>query len=398
MKNNSIDNKIIKLMRIKFIFVAMIALLILQSFIICISIHNTYKKMLNRTDILFDNIYNSIVNENENESVEAIYFYVIVDSNGATTKINTTNNRSVKPKQATKYYRDVIKNNKTEAFYNGYRYKIYELDTGQVGIFILRTAMIEDIKKTAETLIISSCFGLTITFIILIFLSKKIVQPIALSYQKQKEFITSASHELKTPLTVIMADIDILKMDYEDNEWIEDIKEQAQQLTEMTHSLVSLARMDERGTNIIKIDFPISDIAQDIAHSYKSLSIINNKNFSYNIEHNIKYCGDENQIRQLFTILLDNAFKYSSNNGNIIFTMSTNKNAVKFQVKNDVDYIDKNEVNKMFDRFYRADMTSSKIKGYGLGLSIAKEIVNNHNGKIKILACGENQIIIDVVF
>ena len=91
--------------------------------------------------------------------------------------------------------------------------------------------------------------------------------------RKQKEFITSASHELKTPLTVIMADTDILQMDDEDNEWVHDIRVQADRLTGMTNSLVSLARLDERGENINRIEFPISDVAQDIAGSYKAMEI-----------------------------------------------------------------------------------------------------------------------------
>lgn len=115
--------------------------------------------------------------------------------------------------------------------------------------------MIDDVKKTAVSLIESSCAGIAVMLLILIFTSKLIVMPIAKAHRKQKEFITSASHELKTPITVIRADADILQMDNPDNEWIEDIKKQAENLTAMTNSLVSLARMDERNGHIKRVVF-----------------------------------------------------------------------------------------------------------------------------------------------
>ena len=218
--------------------------------------------------------------------------------------------------------------------------------------------------------------------------------PIAKAHRKQKEFITSASHELKTPITVIRADADILQMDNPDNEWIEDIKKQAENLTAMTNSLVSLARMDERNGHIKRVVFPVSDLAEEAVRSYNALALDSGKHFTYDITPDLTCCGDASSVRQLFTILLDNAFKYSSGKGNIDFKLSSSGSYIVLIVSNDVDNIDKNLTDRMFDRFYRADSTSAKITGYGLGLSIAKAIVSEHNGSIKAKMDGSQRIII----
>ena len=218
--------------------------------------------------------------------------------------------------------------------------------------------------------------------------------PIAKAHRKQKEFITSASHELKTPITVIRADADILQMDNPDNEWIEDIKKQAENLTAMTNSLVSLARMDERNGHIKRVVFPVSDLAEEAVRSYNALALDSGKHFTYDITPDLTCCGDASSVRQLFTILLDNAFKYSSGKGNIDFKLSSSGSYIVLIVSNDVDNIDKNLTDRMFDRFYRADSTSAKITGYGLGLSIAKAIVSEHNGSIKAKIDGSQRIII----
>jgi len=183
-------------------------------------------------------------------------------------------------------------------------------------------------------------------------------------------------------------------MDNPDNEWIEDIKKQAENLTAMTNSLVSLARMDERNGHIKRVVFPVSDLAEEAVHSYNALALDSGKHFTYDITPDLTCCGDASSVRQLFTILLDNAFKYSSGKGNIDFKLYSSGSYIVLIVSNDVDNIDKNLTDRMFDRFYRADSTSAKITGYGLGLSIAKAIVSEHNGSIKAKMDGSQRIII----
>lgn len=136
-------------------------------------------------------------------------------------------------------------------------------------------------------------------------------------------------------------------------------------------------------------------MAEDVTHSYNAVAIEQQKRFVYNIEPGITCCGDSSSIRQLFTILLDNAFKYSSDCGKIDFCLKKSGNNIIIQVKNDVNYIEENQTQRMFDRFYRSDATTSKVKGYGLGLSIAQAVVLEHKGNISAKAAGEHEIIIN---
>lgn len=388
------SDEMLKKLRIQFVLVAMTALVIMQSFIICISMNYMYSKMIKKTNQLVESVYNSVIHNNEdNTDINARYFYVIVDKDNNIVTINNTYNRSVRSKKAAKYYQEAAKLGNNEGFYNGYRYKLYYDEDKTIAVFLLRTSMIDDIKKTAQSLIVISTLVLSVMFVILIFISKRMVKPIAKSYKKQKEFITSASHELKTPLTVILADLDILQIDGENNEWIQDIRIQAERLTKMTNSLVSLARMDEKSEHINRIDFSISDVAEDVVHSYKAMAMNQEKTFLYAITPKITCFGDENSIRQLFTILLDNAFKYCSDKGEIQFSLTQTGNIITISVKNNVDCIDEEQIDKMFDRFYRADATSAKVSGYGLGLSIASVIVSNHKGTICAKADKDNAII-----
>lgn len=395
-KNNKASNyneKMLTRLRIQFIVLSMAVVITMQGFIVYTSVRNTYNKMVSKSDHLVSSIYINVLNKKPIK-VDARYFYITFDKKNNPKIINVDNIPDISKEEALELYNEALSTGETDGFYNGYRYCIYENKMRPIAVFVLRSNMIDDVKKTAVSLIEASCAGLAVMLLILIFASKLIVMPIAKAHRKQKEFITSASHELKTPITVIRADVDILQMNDENNEWLADIRKQAENLTSMTNSLVSLARMDERNGHIKRVAFPVSDLAQEAVRSYNALALDSGKHFTYDITPDLTCCGDASSVRQLFTILLDNAYKYSSGKGNIDFKLSSSGSYIVLIVSNDVDNIDKNLTDRMFDRFYRADSTSAKITGYGLGLSIAKAIVSEHNGSIKAKMDGPHRIII----
>lgn len=231
---------------------------------------------------------------------------------------------------------------------------------------------------------------------ILIAVSGKVVEPIVKNRQKQKEFITSASHELKTPLTVIHADAQLLETDIGENEWLTDIIKQTNYMTEMTNRLVYLARAEEQEQNFVKIDFPISDLAEDIAVTYFAVAQSSGKKYKSDIAKNITYCGDEKAIRELMTALLDNAFKYSTSGGLITVTLASEGRGVRFAVENTVSQINPEQLASFTERFFRTD-TSDKVKGFGIGLSIAKAVAEAHKGKLTVELPKENVIKITAV-
>ncbi len=217
----------------------------------------------------------------------------------------------------------------------------------------------------------------------LIIVSGKVVQPIVKNCEKQKEFITSASHELKTPLTVILADTQLLESDIGENEWLTDIMKQTNRMTEMTHRLVYLSRTEEQDGNFVKIEFPVSDLAEEIAQSCRAVANNSGRECSVDVQERITYCGDEKAIRELMTALLDNAFKYGTPGGQVGVTLTAERHGVRFSVQNTVSGIGQEQTKKFTERFYRSD-TSDKVKGFGIGLSIARAVAEGHKGKLNI--------------
>ena len=226
-------------------------------------------------------------------------------------------------------------------------------------------------------------------FLLLIFFSGRIVKPVSESYEKQKRFITDAGHEIKTPLTIIDADAELVALDCGENEWLEDIKKQTKRLTALTNDLIYLAKMEEGQKNSTKIEFPLSDVVEETAESFRARAVNENKKLDIDIQPEITYCGDEKAIRQLVSILVDNAVKYSDGTKSISVKLEgqggTSKlsKGFRLQVFNSCEHIEQESVKHLFDRFYRAEQSrNSQTGGYGIGLSVAKAVVDAHRGKI----------------
>ena len=233
---------------------------------------------------------------------------------------------------------------------------------------------------------------------LLLLVSGTIVKPFAETYQKQKQFITDAGHELKTPLTIIDADAQVLEMDWGENEWLDDIQAQTKRLAQLTNSMLLLARMEEQ-PQAEKIQFPLSDVVQETAETFEALAKTRSKTLSLEIEPMLSMYGEEASIRQLLSILLDNAIKYSDDNGTIAVSLKKQKNHMQLCVYNTVQSIDRESLPHLFDRFYRADPSrNSRIGGYGLGLSIAFSIVSAHKGKIWAQTADEKSLCITASF
>ena len=204
------------------------------------------------------------------------------------------------------------------------------------------------------------------------------------AYTKQKRFITNASHELKTPITVINTDLDLIEMDNGKNEWTESIRDQLNRLTEMTNQLVTLSKLEEEDPSKYPFeDFSINEVCKSIVDSYSPLFKKEDIKFAYNITGNITMHGNRHLIDELIHIFLDNSLKYTGgDNKSSYFTVSENKNKIEFRFSNTLDKDDEVDPKQIMDRFYRSP--SNKKEGSGIGLSIAQEIVNLHKGKLSV--------------
>lgn len=373
-------NKMKLRLQIRFVILSVCALTVMQSVIVGISIGLAYRQMTLTADrmiLLID------TNPDSPEIKDIRYFRVTFYPENRTFETDLNHTSLVTRSAAMKYAKSVIGDKSDKGYVDHYRYLVHRTKDKIQLTFLSRSMAIEAYRNNMKTLILISVAGITAVTIILCIVSGKIVAPLVKNRQKQKEFITSASHELKTPLTVINADAQLLESEIGENEWLSDIMKQTSRMAEMTHRLVYLAKTEEQDGHFVKILFPISDVAEDVVESYRSVAQSSGKCFEMDIQDGLSYNGDEKAIRELMLVLLDNAFKYSTAAGKVVVKLSSDKHGVRFTVENTVFQIDVSQLKNFAERFYRSD-TSDRVKGYGIGLAVAHAIAEIHKGRLVI--------------
>ena len=316
---------------------------------------------------------------------ESRYFSALVSEDGTVLQTDTGQIAAVDTEEATDAALAVWQSGRTSGFWGNYRYLRCEEEDGSRIIFLDCWRSLSNFRTTLLASVGLALLGLGAVLLLLLILSKRIVRPVAESYEKQKQFITDAGHELKTPLTIISADSDLVELECGESQWLEDIRRQTQRLTGLTNDLIYLSRMEEDHPKLQLIEFPISDVAEEMAQSFLALAKNQEKSFSIEIQPMLSYTGDEKAIRQLFSILLDNALKYSPTGGALALRLKRHGRVLELSVSNTSAYpLKAEQLEHLFDRFYRTDQSRNpETGGYGLGLSIAKSIAAAHHGKIR---------------
>ncbi len=260
---------------------------------------------------------------------------------------------------------------------NGYRLVFLDT-TSQYGIL--------------KTLIYTFLFVALIMFIIIYFISRffanKSIQPVQEAFEKQKQFVADASHELKTPLAVINTNVDVLLSNKQDtidsqSKWLNYIKSESERMAKLTNDLLYLTQMDNSNNKMIYSKFSMSEAVENIILTMEAVIFEHNLSLNYDLEPALFIHGNDEQIRQVVMILLDNAIKYTNKNGTISIALNRQNTDIILSITNTGEGIALEHLKKIFDRFYRTDKSRSRqLGGYGLGLSIAKAIVDQHIGKI----------------
>ena len=331
---------------------------------------------------------------------ESRYFTVFFNCSGEAASVDTGRIAAVDSNDAVEYAESVYGKRRTSGFLSQYRYlKQSNGDDGTMVIFLDCRKNLTSFRSVLLYSVIGSLGGMLAFGVLVLLLSRMVMKPVQESYDKQKSFITDAGHEIKTPLTIIDADATILEMECgEDNEWIADIRAQTRRLTALTKDLIYLSRMEEQQNPVQMIDFPLSDVLTETAQSFQSLAKVQEKTFDIAIQPMMSYCGDEKAITQLISILLDNALKYSDEKGTISLKAHSKGKGVCLEVYNTAQSVDTSGLNRLFDRFYRADQSrNSQTGGYGIGLSIAKAVTEAHKGKITATSADGKSLTITVV-
>ena len=324
------------------------------------------------------------------------HFTVFYDKLGNVEKTFTESIYSITDDQAIDYAERVNGEIGDRGWISNYRYKVFKNGEG-IGIVFIdgsvnRVALMQ--STTIAGLVLLSCAALVL--ILIISLSKNAVRPISESYEKQKQFITDANHELKTPLTLILTNLDIAESELGKNEWLEDIRAEGHRMTELVNQLVALSRMDEDGQTLNMGDVYIGELVYDTVAEFETLAKDRGKTVYTDIDRGLTYNGDESLLYRLVGILMDNAIKYCDNGGEINVTLHRGRHIV-LTVENSYAAVSEIKLDCLFDRFYRADKARKFTGGYGLGLSMAKAIVEKHKGEISAYKKDENHIGFKVV-
>lgn len=284
-------------------------------------------------------------------------------------------------------------------FSGDYRYLMKQEDDGTRWIFLNREGELATFRTFLWTSVGISFAGFAMVFVLLALLSSRIVRPIAQSYEKQKRFITDAGHELKTPITIIRTDADVIAEDLPDNEWLSDIRAQTDRLSSLTNDLIYLSRMEEESAKPQMLDFPLSDVVSDAAQPFQAVAKAQSKTFSADVQPMLSLHGDEKSIRKLVSILLDNAMKYSPEGGTVALSLKKTGRQTLLSVTNTAENMEKGDQDRLFDRFYRADASrNSETGGFGLGLAIAKAVVESHKGKIHAWSDDGRSLTVEATF
>ena len=327
---------------------------------------------------------------------ESRYFSAILSDEGEPTSVDTGKIAAVDTSVAMDYARQVWETGKERGFLQDYRYVRQEVETGTQVIFLDCGRDLGTFRGFLFTSCWISLAGLAAVLVLLVVLSTRIIRPVSESYEKQRQFITNAGHEIKTPLTIIGADADVLELEVGENQWLQDIQVQTRRLGKLTSDLIYLSRMEEADRRLQWVTFSLSDAAEEMVQSFQSLAAAQEKTLESRVEPVLSIRGDEGAIRQLFSVLLDNAVKYAPQGGKIELELGRQGRWIRLSVRNDTEQtVDREQLDHLFDRFYRGDTSRNfQTGGYGIGLSIAAAVVAAHRGKISASVPEEGKLAI----
>lgn len=273
---------------------------------------------------------------------------------------------------------------RSRGYVDHYRFGVFPDEAGGSTVIVLDCFLqLQAANNTLRITVIIFLACVLTVFALLLVLSKRAIRPFVDNLERQRQFVTDASHELKTPLAILSADMGLLEDTYGEDKWLESAKSQITRLDRLIKNLVELARTEET----IKEDavelFSISEIAQASADTFQPLAEADGKTLTSEIPDEISLKGVQDNFFRLFSILLDNAVKYCDPAGDIHLSVSVRGRNICISVSNPCAGVDTAQLSRYFDRFYRADSSRARSTGgYGIGLSTAKAIVTRHKGRI----------------
>ncbi len=315
----------------------------------------------------------------------AKFFYVKFDSTGNVLESDVSHMADLSAEDAASYARGALESGSRSGTADGYQFLCGQKEYGTIVALAQRdveTNMLRQLTTISAAAVIG---GVLVFLVLVLLLSKWAVRPVKTAFERQRQFISNAGHELKTPITIIAANSDVLHSEIGDNKWLSYIQNQNERMAALVNDLLTLAHTDEDSQKPQLERFDFSGACVDCALEFESIAYEGGKTFLTDIQPDILINGNEPMMKQLLYILIDNALKHSDQNGEVRVTLKRMGSKAVLEVYNTGEGVPPEERDKIFERFYRSDSSRSReTGGYGLGLAIGKSIVELHKGKITV--------------
>ncbi len=327
---------------------------------------------------------------------ESRWFSVVFDADGSERNVNLLNMMGTDEETAVSLARQALDSGRETGFLQDC---LFQVRSGAMGGTVVLVLSCETKLAAVRTLGLISALaclgGILLAFVLVVLASRRAIRPIIRNMEQQKQFITNASHELKTPLTVISTNMELLKMDQPDNPWVSSTQKQTSQMRHLVDELVYLSRMEEENAQLTMETLPLDQLLAEAAEPFAAMAEYQGKAFRTEAEKGLALQGDRASLQRLLTVLLDNAVKYAAPEGEILAKAFSEGRHAVLTVENRVtEPLTPDQCRQLFDRFYRADPSRNKDRqnGFGIGLAIAAAIVEKHGGRIQAAMEDENRL------
>lgn len=257
-------------------------------------------------------------------------------------------------------------------------------DGSRLAVFLNVESSIQAVQSLALTSALACAGGILLAWLLVALFSSRAIRPLIENAVKQKEFITDAGHELKTPLSVISANMDVLSMDIGENEWVQSTQKQVSGMRDLVNQMVYLSRMDEDNARLQMSGFDLSLAVRETAEPFAAMAELSGSRLELILRDGLRMTGDEAAVRRLVSILCENAVKYAPSGDLIRLSAALAGRKVLIETENGMTHsVGEEDLKRMFDRFYRADESRSKEQGgFGIGLAIVRAVAEKHRGRV----------------
>ena len=324
---------------------------------------------------------------------ESRYFVINASAGGGYVFSDTSRASGIDEEELYRIASEALQSGRSTGFCEEYMFAVSQRREGKTVIFLNCETKLARVRQLA-LISTAACAGcICLAWLLVALFSKRAIKPLVENAVMQKQFITDAGHELKTPLTVISANMDVLALETGENEWVQSTKKQVANMRGLVNELIYLSRLDEEDAKLKREDVDLSRVVRDASEPFVGMAEFSGKTMSVEVEDSVHISGDGAALQRLTSILCDNAVKYAPEGDAIRVRLKQDKRGIAFSVENGLKQpLSQDQIAHLFDRFYRTDESRNRESGgYGIGLSVAKAIVEKHRGTIRAVQSKDGQ-------